>query len=48
MLTQLKKAICAWMSLMFEKHEKGTPFELREVLFTKMVPLSRPRPANLS
>ena len=35
MLKKVDRLVCAWISLMLEKHTDGTSFELKDVLFTR-------------
>ena len=35
MLKKVDRLICAWISLMLEKHTDKTGFELKDVLFTR-------------
>ena len=35
MLKKVDRLVCAWISLMLEKHTDGTGFELKDVLFTR-------------
>ena len=35
MLRKSEKAVCAWISLMLEKHRKNQPFEMKDILFTR-------------
>lgn len=35
MLRRSKKVVCAWVSLMLEKHKNNEPFRLHEILFTR-------------
>lgn len=35
MLRKSQKVVCAWISLMLEKHRKNYPFEMKDILFTR-------------
>ena len=35
MLRKSKKVVCAWISMMLEKHNANRPFEVREIIFTR-------------
>ena len=35
MLKKVDRLVCAWISLMLEKHTDRTGFELKDVLFTR-------------
>lgn len=35
MVRKSEKAVCAWISLMLEKHRKNQPFEMKDILFTR-------------